>query len=91
LRERAKLTQERLAHAAGLTTSAVSNVERGQKAPSFMTVLKLARGLKVDAGELFVAQTTVVQIRFRRLIDSCRMALAAPSFRSHPESTSSTC
>jgi len=57
LRERAKMTQEGLAHAAGLTTSAVSNVERGMKAPSFKTVLKLARGLKVDAAELFTGFT----------------------------------
>lgn len=46
------MTQEQLAHAAGLTTSAVSNVERGQKAPNLTTVLKLALGLKVNASEL---------------------------------------
>lgn len=54
LRERTKMTQEGLAHAASLTTSAVSNIERGQKAPNLKTILKLARGLKVNAGELFV-------------------------------------
>jgi transcriptional regulator with XRE-family HTH domain len=57
LRERAKMTQERLAHAANLTTSAVSNIERGQKSPNLTTVLKLAYGLKVNAGELFVGFT----------------------------------
>jgi len=52
--KRPAMTQEQLAHAAGLTTSAVSNVERGQKAPNLTTVLKLALGLKVNAGELLV-------------------------------------
>lgn len=47
-----KMTQEKLAQAANLTTSTVSNVERGQKAPNLTTVMKLARGLKVDAAEL---------------------------------------
>ena len=51
------MTQEQLAHAANLTTSAVSNVERGQKAPNLTTVLKLARGLKVDAEDLFTGLT----------------------------------
>jgi transcriptional regulator with XRE-family HTH domain len=55
--KRPAMTQEQLAHAAGLTTSAVSNIERGQKAPNLTTVLKLAYGLKVNAGELFVGFT----------------------------------
>jgi transcriptional regulator with XRE-family HTH domain len=52
LREKRGMTQEKLAQAADLTTSFVSTVERGQKAPSLNTILKLARALKVDAGEL---------------------------------------
>jgi transcriptional regulator with XRE-family HTH domain len=40
------------AQAADLTTSFVTTVERGQKAPSLNTILKLARALKVDAGEI---------------------------------------
>jgi len=57
LREKSGLTQEGLAHAAGLTTAFVSTVERGQKTPSLTTVLKLARGLKVDAAELMAVFT----------------------------------
>lgn len=53
LREARKLSQEKLAQAADLTTSFVSTIERGRKTPSLTTVLKLARGLKVDAAELF--------------------------------------
>jgi transcriptional regulator with XRE-family HTH domain len=52
LRDKAGMTQEKLAQAADLTTSFVSTVERGQKMPSLNTILKLARGLRVDAGEL---------------------------------------
>jgi len=52
LRDARGLTQEKLAHAADLTTTFVSTIERGRKAPSLNTVLKLARALKVDAAEL---------------------------------------
>jgi DNA-binding XRE family transcriptional regulator len=53
LRESRNISQEKLAQASDLTTSFVSTVERGRKTPSLTTVLKLARGLKVDAAELF--------------------------------------
>lgn len=52
LREGCGLTQEKLAQSADLTTSFVSTLERGGKVPSLTTVLKLARGLKVDASAL---------------------------------------
>lgn len=57
LREKRGLSQEKLAQAAGLTTSFVSTVEGGKKTPSLTTVLKLARGLKVDAADLFAGLT----------------------------------
>lgn len=57
LREKRGLSQEKLAQASDLTTSFVSTIERGRKTPSLTTVLKLARGLKVDAGELFSGLT----------------------------------
>jgi transcriptional regulator with XRE-family HTH domain len=52
LREKRGLTQEKLAQASDLTTSFVSNIERGAKSPSLNSLLKLARGLKIDAAEL---------------------------------------
>jgi transcriptional regulator with XRE-family HTH domain len=52
LREKAGMTQEKLAQASDLTTSFVSTVERGQKMASLNTILKLARGLRIDATEL---------------------------------------
>jgi len=45
-------TQEDLAEAAGLTSTYVGQVERGDKIPSLTVVLKLARGLAVEPAEL---------------------------------------
>jgi len=47
-------TQEDLADAAGLTSTYVGQVERGDKVPSLTVVLKLARGLGVAPQELLV-------------------------------------
>lgn len=52
LREDRRLTQEKLAHAAGLTTSYTSDLERGLKVPSLTTILALAGALRVPASEL---------------------------------------
>jgi transcriptional regulator with XRE-family HTH domain len=52
LRAEAEWTQEQLADAAGLTTTYVGQVERGDKIPSLTVVLKLARGLSVAPGVL---------------------------------------
>ena len=53
LREKRGLSQEKLAQASDLTTGFVSTIESGKKTPSLTTCLKLAYGLRVDAGELF--------------------------------------
>jgi len=45
-------TQEDLADRAGLTTTYVGQVERGDKVPSLTVVLKLAHALEVLPGEL---------------------------------------
>jgi len=47
-----KLTQDALAHAAGLTTNFYSDIERGQKVPSLTTVLRLALALNIPPGDL---------------------------------------
>jgi transcriptional regulator with XRE-family HTH domain len=52
MRENRGLTQEALAHEAGITSSYAGQVERGQRVPSLTVILKIARALKVDAGEL---------------------------------------
>jgi transcriptional regulator with XRE-family HTH domain len=53
-RDKRGMTQEALAHEAGITTSYASQVERGRKVPSLTghVVLKLCRGLECTPGEL---------------------------------------
>lgn len=52
LREQAGLTQEVLAHAAGLHWTYVGQIERGERNLSYKNVLKLARGLGVEPARL---------------------------------------
>jgi transcriptional regulator with XRE-family HTH domain len=52
LREKRGMTQEALAHEAGITSSYAGQVERGQRVPSLTIVLKIARALGVRPGEL---------------------------------------
>jgi transcriptional regulator with XRE-family HTH domain len=53
LRERAKLTQQDLAIAAGLSVSAVTQIEQGiNTEPRLTTIKKLARALGVTSDEL---------------------------------------
>ncbi|GAA5153090.1 MULTISPECIES: helix-turn-helix domain-containing protein [Amycolatopsis] len=46
------LTQERMAHASGLTASYYSNLERGLANPTFDVIVTIADRLGVDPGEL---------------------------------------
>ena len=47
------MTIEELAERAGLTPNYVGTIEIGQRDPSLSTILSLAKGLAVPAGELF--------------------------------------
>jgi transcriptional regulator with XRE-family HTH domain len=47
-----KLTQEDLAHQAGLTTNYVSDLERGVKVPSLTTILQLSHALGCAPSDL---------------------------------------
>ncbi len=53
LRAERGLTQEDLAHAAGMHFTALSKIERADRAPRFPTVVALAAALGVPAGRLF--------------------------------------
>jgi transcriptional regulator with XRE-family HTH domain len=55
LREHADLSQEAVAHSAGLTVSAYARVERGEANPTWTTVTQIAQGLNVSLSELAVA------------------------------------
>ncbi len=52
VRLEAGLTQEQLAERAELHPTFISNVERGYRVPTVPTMLRLARGLGVEAGRL---------------------------------------
>ena len=52
LREAAALTQEDLAHQAGISTSTLSRIERGTYQPRLDTLGKLARALDVPVAGL---------------------------------------
>lgn len=47
------LSQEKLAELCGLHTTYVSGIERGQRNVGLVNIVRLARGLRVKAGELF--------------------------------------
>lgn len=47
------LSQERLAHIAGLNMTHVARIERGEREPGVRSVAKLAKGLGVSAAVLF--------------------------------------
>ena len=56
LREAAGLTQEQLGKSAGVDYKHIGSVERGEKAPSFEAVERLAQALRVDYYELFLPE-----------------------------------
>lgn len=64
-REKRQLTQEALAHLAGITTTYASLVERGKKTPSLTVVLKLCRALECTPCELLADFTTAALKRLR--------------------------
>ncbi|HEX7681351.1 MAG TPA: helix-turn-helix transcriptional regulator [Thermoanaerobaculia bacterium] len=64
-KKRPEMSKERLAPAANLTTSAVSNIERGEKSPNLSTILKLAFVLKVKPAELFAGFTAEVMRKMK--------------------------
>lgn len=51
-RERQDISQESLAHAAGMTVGALGRVERSQTDPAWSTVTAIARALKLSLQEL---------------------------------------
>lgn len=52
LRQKRRLTQEDLAHAAGITTGTLSLIERGHANPTWGTVKGIARAAGTSMGEL---------------------------------------
>ncbi len=53
LRRDRDITQEHLAELTDLSVNFISLLETGQSSPSFETMVKIAKALEVDVGELF--------------------------------------
>lgn len=51
-RKRRGWTQEDLGHAAGLHSTEIGRLERGDREPRLSTIVKLARALKITAADL---------------------------------------
>lgn len=58
LRERRKLTQEEVAHRAGIHVTYLSGVERGVRNPSLRNIRAIAAALEVFTGDLFAFEQT---------------------------------
>ncbi|HTZ86537.1 MAG TPA: helix-turn-helix transcriptional regulator [Solirubrobacteraceae bacterium] len=52
LREEREITQEELAFDAGITSSALSRIERGLNSPGWTTVRRIADALEVSVADL---------------------------------------
>jgi len=52
LRESKKMSQEQLAELAGLHRTYVGGIERGERNPTLLNLLKIARALEVPLSEL---------------------------------------
>lgn len=59
------LTQEALAHEAGITTSYYGQLERGKKSPTLTVIVKLCRALECTPGELLADFTPSALKRLR--------------------------
>lgn len=52
LREKAKLSQSELAERAGITSSAISMIEGGQRSPSLVVIKKISEAFNMTVSEL---------------------------------------
>jgi transcriptional regulator with XRE-family HTH domain len=59
------LTQEQLAHDAGITTSYANQVENGRKVPTLTVILKLCRALDIMPADLLSDFTPPLMKRLR--------------------------
>lgn len=76
LRERQRLTQEEFARRCGISVSFASLLERGERSPSYETLLEIARALEVPVAELFRdgAALELAEPSHARLVEFARKA-----------------
>ncbi len=77
LREGLRLTQEEFAKRCGISVSFASLLERGERSPSYDTLLTIARALEVPVAELFREGASALEAQepsHSRLVDFARRA-----------------
>ena len=77
LREGLRLTQEEFAKRCGISVSFASLLERGERSPSYDTLLTIGRALEVPVADLFrvgVSSLEVNEPSHARLVDFARRA-----------------
>ncbi len=73
LRKAAKLTERKLAELAGVSQSAISEIEHGKKSPTLDTLLKLCSALGISIADFFSDQpATPVPPHLRPLLEAAR-------------------
>jgi transcriptional regulator with XRE-family HTH domain len=66
LRKERGLSQEALAEAATMTADYLGFIERGENVPTLTVLLKIARALNIDAGDL-LAEFTLLALKRMKL------------------------
>src|SRR3954454_18672757 len=77
LRERRGLTQEEFARRCGISVSFASLLERGERSPSYDTLLTIARALEVPVADLFREGASSLEVQepsHARLVEFARRA-----------------
>lgn len=75
LREGLRLTQEEFARRCGISVSFASLLERGERSPSYDTLLTIGRALEVPVADLFREGTSTLEVNepsHARLVDFAR-------------------
>ena len=65
LRKERGLSQEALAEAANMTADYLGFIERGDNVPTLTVILKLAKALNIDAGDLLAEFTAPMLKRLK--------------------------
>jgi transcriptional regulator with XRE-family HTH domain len=57
IREKRKLTQEDLSAMTGMSKTFIGDIERAMKAPTIVSVEKIAKALKIEPYQLLIPET----------------------------------
>lgn len=66
LRQRQNISQEQLADECELDRSYIGGVERGERNPSLVAIVKIANGLKISPAALFAEYESIIAKKGRR-------------------------